>query len=190
MALSNVTWGEERIAHELLVKLGLRVAPRTVRKYMPGRDDSDRGVPHSSQRWSTFVRNHAKATLAADFLTVVTARFQFLYVFVVMEVGSRRILHVNVTTHPSAEWTLQQFREAIPCVHDYRFVIVDRDTKFSKNLRRSVRAMGRQGVEDAPIRAASEFLLRETARHHPPRVSGLSHPAVGEASASPVVRMA
>ena len=151
MALSNVTWGEERIAHELLVKLGLRVAPRTVRKYMPGRDDSDRGVPHSSQRWSTFVRNHAKATLAADFLTVVTARFQFLYVFVVMEVGSHRILHVNVTTHPSAEWTLQQFREAIPCVHDYRFVIVDRDTKFSKNLRRSVRAMGVRVLRTPPF---------------------------------------
>ena len=87
MAIANLSWGEERIAHELLVKLRIRVSPRTVRKYMPSRDDSDRGARHSSQRWSTFVRNHAKATLAADFLTVVTARFQFLYVFVVM--GSR-----------------------------------------------------------------------------------------------------
>ena len=88
---------------------------------MPSRDDSDRDASHSSQCWSTFVRNHAKAIIATDFLTVVTARFQFLYVLVVMEVGTRKMTHVNVTTHPSAEWTLQQFREAIPCEHDYRF---------------------------------------------------------------------
>ena len=81
-----------------------------------------------------------------------TARFQFLYVFVVMEVGTRRILHVNVnvTTHPIAEWTLQQFR-AIPCEHDYRFVIVDRDTKFSEDLRRSVRAMGVRVLRTPPF---------------------------------------
>ena len=126
MAVTNVSWGEERIAHELLVKLRLRVSPRTVEKYMPSRDDSDRGSSHSSQCWSTFVRNHAKASIATDFLTVVTARVQFLYVLVVMEVGTRKIIHVNVTTHPTAEWTLQQFREAIPCEHDYRFVIFDR----------------------------------------------------------------
>ena len=142
MATSNVTWGEERIAHELLVKLGIRVSPRTVRKYMPSQDDSDRGARHSSQRWATFVRKHAKAIVAADFVTVVTARFHFLYVFVVMEVGTRKILHINLTSHPTAEWTLQQFREAIPCEHDYRFVIVDRDGKFSEDLRRSVRSMG------------------------------------------------
>ncbi len=142
MATSNVTWGEERNAHELVVKLGIRVSPRTVRKYMPTQDDSDRGARHSSQRWATFVRNHANAIVAADFVTVVTARFRFLYVFVVMEVGTRKILHINLTSHPTAEWTLQQFREAIPCEHDYRFVIVDRDGKFSEDLRRSVRSMG------------------------------------------------
>ena len=151
MAIANVSWGEERIAHELLVKLGIRVSPRTVRKYMPSRDDSDRGAGHSSQRWSTFVRNHAKAIVAADFLTVVTARFQFLYILVVMEVGTRKITHVNVTTHPTAEWTLQQFREAIPCEHGYRFVIVDRDAKFSEDLRKSVRAMGVRVLRTPPF---------------------------------------
>ena len=150
MAIANVSWREERITHELLVKLGIRVSPRTVRKYMPSGDDSDRGARHSSQRWST-VRNHAKAIIAADFLTVVTARFQFLYVFVVMEVGTRRIIHVNVTTHPTAEWTLQQFRGAIPCEHVYRFVIVDRDTKVSEDLRRSVRAMGVRVLRTPPF---------------------------------------
>ncbi len=78
MASSNVSWGEERIAHELLVKLGIRVSPRTVRKYMPNRDHGGRGAHHSSQRWATFVRNHAKAIIAADFLTLVTAGFQLL----------------------------------------------------------------------------------------------------------------
>lgn len=142
MATANVTWGEERIAHELLVKLGIRVSPRTVRKYMPTGDDRGPNRDPSSQHWATFVRNHAKAVVAADFLTVVTARFHVLYVFVIMEVGSRQILHFNVTAHPGAEWTLQQFREAIPDEHDYRFLIIDRDSKFSKDLRKPVQAMG------------------------------------------------
>ena len=166
MATRNITWGEERIAHELLVKLGLRVSPRTVRKYMPVRVDGVRGPKDSSQRWATFVRNHAKATLAADFLTVVTVRFHVLYVFLVMEVGTRKILHVNVTEHPTAEWTLQQFREAIPCEHDYRFVILDRDSKFSEDLRKSVRAMGVRVLRTPQNGAASKRLLRETDWHH------------------------
>ncbi len=58
---------------------------------------------------------------------------------------------MNVTTHPTAEWTLQQFREAIPCEHDYRFVIVDRDTKFSDYLRRSERAMGVRVLRTPPF---------------------------------------
>ena len=157
---------------------------------MPNRDHGGRGAHHSSQRWATFVRNHAKAIIAADFLTVVTARFQFLYVFVVMEVGTRKILRVNVATHPTAEWTLQQFREAIPCEHDLPFR--DRRPRY-RVLRRftEVRASdGRQGVEDARIRAASELLLRETDRQHPPRVFGLPHPAIGKSPSPSFVRMA
>ena len=142
MAVANITWGEERIAHELLVKLGVRVSPRTVRKYIPIRDDSSPDRRNASHRWATFVRNHAKAVVAADFFNVVTVSFRVLYVFVIMEIGTRKMLHFNVTAHPTAEWTLQQFREAIGCEHDYRFVIVDRDDKFSADLRRSVRGMG------------------------------------------------
>src|SRR4029453_2929510 len=70
MARENPTWGEERIANELLLKLGLRVSPRTVRKYMPKRPDHGRGQRVSSQRWMTFVRNHAKALVAFDFFVV------------------------------------------------------------------------------------------------------------------------
>jgi putative transposase len=118
MARQNPTWGEARIAPELTLKLGIRVSPRTVRAYWPQELSPDRG--HSSQGWMTFVRNHGKAIVACDFAIAVTLRFRILYVFVVMEVGSRRILHVNVTPHPTSSWTLQQLREAIPSDHAYR----------------------------------------------------------------------
>jgi hypothetical protein len=111
MAKENPNWGEERLAAELLLKLGIRVSPRSVRRYMPD-GDGPRRYP-SSQRWVTFVRNHAQAILACDFFTSVTAGFRVLYVFVIMEVGTRRIAHFNVTAHPTAEWTSQQFREVI-----------------------------------------------------------------------------
>jgi putative transposase len=110
MARDNPTWGEERIADELSLKLGILVSPRTVRKYpqaeRPGGGKSD-------QRRTTFVRNHAKSIVACDFLVSITATFQIFYVFVAMEIGSRRILHFNVTMHPTAEWTTQQFREIL-----------------------------------------------------------------------------
>ncbi len=127
MARENPTWGEERIADELLLKLGIRVSPRTVGKYL------ERGKPrgNSRQRWTTFVRNHAQAIVACDFFVSITASFRVLYVFVAMEIGSRRILYTNVTDHPTAEWTIQQFREFMAFDHPYRFVLHDRDTIFS-----------------------------------------------------------
>jgi hypothetical protein len=105
MAAENHLWDEERIANELLVKLGIRVSPRTVRKYMPKRPP---GRPRADQRWSTFLRNHARAIVACDFFVAVTATFRRLHVLVLIEHGSRRLLHCNVTQHPSAEWALQQ----------------------------------------------------------------------------------
>jgi putative transposase len=78
MTHENPIWGQERIANELLLKLGLRVSPRTVRKYMPKRLDWDPGKRAASQRWSTFMRNHAQAIVACDFCVVVTATFRVL----------------------------------------------------------------------------------------------------------------
>jgi len=103
MAKENPSSGGQWIADELSVELGVLVSPRTVRRYlqkMPG----PRGI--SSQRWSTFVRNHAQAIVASDFFTVVTASFRVLHVFVAMEVGSRRLLHINT-------WSKKQ-RQASP----------------------------------------------------------------------------
>ena len=150
MAQDNPTWGEERIANELLLKLGLRVSPRTVRKYMPKHVHPGRGYRVSSQRWRTFVRNHAMAIIACDFCVVVTATFRLLYVFVIMEHATRRILHTNVTTHPTAHWTLQQLREAIPADHAYRFLIHDRDGIFSPQLDQSIHHLGLRVLKTPP----------------------------------------
>ena len=79
------------------------------------------------------MRNHAQAIVACDFCVVVTATFRLLYVFVVIEHATRRILHANVTAHPTAAWTLQQLRDAIPADHGYRFLIHDRDSIFSRD---------------------------------------------------------
>jgi transposase InsO family protein len=150
MGMENPTWGEERIANELQLKLGIRVSPRTVEKYL--QSGGPRRTPDPKQRWLTFIHNHAKVIVACDFFVVVTASFRTLYVFVIMELETRRILHQNVTAHPTAEWTLQQFREVLPEEHPYRFVIHDRDSIFSKDLDRGVKAMGVR-VLRTPVRA-------------------------------------
>lgn len=139
MARDNPTRGQERIANALLLKLGLRVSPRTVRKYILTHLNSGPGKRVQSQRWSTFVRNHAQAIVACDFCVAVTATFRLLYIFVIIEHATRRIVHLNVTAHPTAAWTLQQLREAIASDHPSRFLIHDRDSIFSEQLDRSVR---------------------------------------------------
>lgn len=151
MARENPTWDQERIANELLLKLGLRVSPRTVRKYMPKRLDHGPGTRGQSQRWTTFVRNHTQAIVACDFCVAITATFRVLYVFVVIEHASRRLLHVNVTAHPTAEWALQQLREAMPSDHRYRFLIHDRDSIFSQALDQRIRNLG-FNVLKTPVR--------------------------------------
>jgi putative transposase len=88
------------------------------------------------------VRNHARSVLASDFFVVVTATFRVIYVFVVLEIGTRRILHWNVTEHPTADWTAQQFRMIVPGDQAHRFVIHDRDTIYSEGVDRTLAAMG------------------------------------------------
>jgi putative transposase len=159
MAIENPTWGEERIANELKLKLGIRVSPRTVGKYL--RTGRPVRTPDPKQRWLTFVRNHAQVIAACDFFVVVTATFRTLCVFVVRDLGTRRILHYNVTAHPTAEWTAQQFREALPGGHAYRFLVHDRDSIFSRELDEEITAMGVR-VLRTPVRAprANSFCER------------------------------
>jgi putative transposase len=133
-------------------KLGLWVSPRTVRKYMPKRRDRGPGQRVQSQRWATFVRNHAQAIVACDLWVAITATFRRLYVFMVIEHATRRLLHVHVTAHPTAQWTMQQFREAIPADRTYHIFIHDRDAIFSKKVDEGVRNMGLR-VLKTPVRA-------------------------------------
>ena len=114
------------------------------------RTDRGPGYRAQSQRWSTFVRNHAQAIVAYDFCVTMTATFRILYVFVVIEHTSRRLPHVNVTAHPTAEWTLQQLREAIPTDHAYQFLIHARDSIFSRALDQHIRNLGLRVLKTPP----------------------------------------
>jgi hypothetical protein len=118
-------------------------------------------TPNPKQRWLTFVHNHTKVIVACDFLVVMTATFRILYVFVLMEVGTRRFLNQNVTAHPTAEWTLQQVRETLPGNRPYRFLLHDQDSIFSQELDRAVTRLGVR-VLRTPVRApkASRYCER------------------------------
>ena len=146
MANENPRWGEERIANELLLKL-VRVSPRTVRKYMPRRPPRR---PRGDLRWSTLLRLHAQGMLACDFCLAITASFRMLYVFVVIEHQTRRLVHCNVTAHPTAAWTLQQLREVVGIDHRYQFLLHDRDCIFSRQLDESIEALGISVLKSAP----------------------------------------
>jgi len=122
----------------------------------------------------TFVRNHAEAMLACDFFVTITARFRTLYVFVVLDVGTRRIVHWNVTEHPTAAWTVQQFRACVPGDQPQRVLLHDRDSIYSAAVDGAVGAMGLT-VLKTPVRCpqANAFCER-LMRHDASRVSGLA----------------
>jgi len=146
-ANENPSWDEQRIANELLLKLDIRVSPRTVSKYLPRRP---RGQPRGDLRWSTFLRLHAQGIIACDFLVAVTATFRQLYVFVVIEHRSRRLIHCNVTAHPTASWTLQQLREAVGFHERYKYLLHDRDSIFAQHLDESIAKLGVTVLKSPP----------------------------------------
>ena len=143
MCRENPGWGAPRIHGELL-KLGIGIAESSVNKYMV------RCRKPPSQTWRTFLDNHTKQLVSIDFFTVPTLRFQVLYVFLVMAHDRRRILHFNVTAHPTAEWTGQQLREAFPFDQPPRYLLRDRDAIFGDAFRGQVRDMGIQEVLCTP----------------------------------------
>jgi len=143
MCRENPSWGAPRIHGELL-KLGIDIGESSVSKYMV------RCRKPPSQTWRTFLENHAQQLVSIDFFTVPTIRFQVLYVFLVLAHERRRILHFNVTAHPTAEWTGQQLREAFPFDQLPRYLLRDRDAIFSTDFREQVRDPGIREVLSSP----------------------------------------
>jgi hypothetical protein len=129
MAEENPTWSRRRVASELAL-LGHSVDKSTAAKYMPKPPARPR---RPSQTWATFVHNHLVGTIAIDFLTVPTVTFGILYVFFVLSLDRRRVLHVNVTAHPHAAWTAQQVVEAIGPDISVSRLVRDRDNLFGSS---------------------------------------------------------
>ena len=146
MSLANRLWGAPRIQSEL-AKLGIEVARSTVAKYMVRHR---KGRPTAGPSWSTFLRTHMKQTAAVDFMTVATANFRILYVFVVLSLGRRKIIHINVTEHPTAQWTAQQIVGAFPWDDAPAYLQRDRDGIFGHAYQQQVRAMGIKELISAP----------------------------------------
>lgn len=142
MADANPIWGAPRI-HGELVKPGIDIREATVAKYMPRR----RRPP--SQTWRTFLANHVDQIMAADLFVVPTATYRLLFVLVILAHERRRIVHVGVTEHPTAAWTVQRLREAFPWDRAPRYLIRDRDHAF-EGWAESAKAMGIEEVLAAP----------------------------------------
>ena len=137
MAKENPTWGAPKIHGELL-KLGFKVSERSVSRYI--RAIQRRGDP--GRRWLTFLRNHREAIVAMDFFTVPTVSFRVLYCLFIIEHARRRILYFHVTAQPNSDWVTQQLREAFPDSTRYRYMILDRDTKFDAEVLSVLRSIG------------------------------------------------
>jgi putative transposase len=133
MAARNRLWGAERIRGELL-KLGQHVSKRTIQKYMRQvRTTRPRG-----QNWRNFLRNHAQEIWACDFLPVTDLFFRSLFAFFMIELQSRRVIHIGVTRYPTDAWTAQQLREATAWGHRPKYLLRDNDSKFGVGFARVV----------------------------------------------------
>jgi putative transposase len=159
MARNNRLWGAERIRGELL-KLDIRVCKRTIQKYMRHvRITRPRG-----QNWATFLSNHAKDVWACDFLRVTDLFFGSLFAFFIIELKSRRVIHVGVTRSPTDAWTAQQLREATPYGHTPKYLIRDNDSKF--------------GPCFARVAATSGIKILKTP-YHAPRANAICERSLG-----------
>jgi putative transposase len=148
MSKENPTWSRRRIAAELAM-LGWNVSKGTVARYMTKPTPAP-GKPPSTN-WVTFVRLHLAGTIAIDFLTVPTATFRTLYVFVVLSLERRVLLHLNVTSHPHAAWAAQQIVEALgPEAPVVQRLIRDRDGIYGAEFDARVQNLGIQQLRTSP----------------------------------------
>jgi len=137
MVAENPTWGAPRIHGELKM-LGFDISERTVLRWMRKAPRS----PEPAKRWAAFLSNHREAIAAMDFFTVPTLTFGMLYCFFVISHDRRRILHWNVTRHPTSAWVAQQLREAFPYDPATKYLIFDCATNFSGEVIDTVKSFG------------------------------------------------
>ncbi len=142
MSRENPLWGVPRVQAEMRL-LGHDVAQSTIAQYI----NRTRRPP--SPTWRTFLTNHAAQIAAVDFFTVPTATFRVLYCFVILRHCDRKVLHINVTAHPSAEWTANQVVQAFPYDSAPRFLLRDNDSIYGDDFRRRVTPMGIEEVSTA-----------------------------------------
>jgi transposase InsO family protein len=143
MWMANPTWGSPKIVVELK-KLGIEVAKSTVERYQP------KGPRRSSPGWRAFLRLHAREFASMDFFVVPTVELKVLFVLVILGHDRRRVLHFDVTEHPTAEWTAQQLVEAFPFASVPRYLLRDGDAIYGEKVRRKLRALGIEEVVTAP----------------------------------------
>ena len=139
----NPLWGAPRI-HGELMKLGIKISEASVAKYMV------RNPKPPAQTWRTFLRNHVSQLASVDFFTVYTVCFEILFVFIVLAHDRRRVVHFNVTAHPTAEWTAQQMLEAFPFDTAPKYLLRDRDRIYGQEFRDQVAVMNINEVLSAP----------------------------------------
>jgi putative transposase len=143
MARENPTWGRRRIQAELRF-LGYNVAELTIAKYMRRRS------PRPSPTWRTFLAAHLREIAAVDFFVVPTLTFRLLFVFVVLRHDRRELVHVNVTDHPTAAWTVQQLVDSFPEETAPTYLLRDRDAIYGDVFAQRIKRMGIHEVLIAP----------------------------------------
>lgn len=150
MAINNRTWRTKRIQGELL-KLGIRVSKGTVKKSMRR---ARKGLPptNNGQSWATFLANHAGETWACDFVQTFDIFFRSIFVYFIVELGSRRIVHFGVTRSPSDFWVAQQIRDVTPYDEEPRFLIRDNDSKYGQCFTQVAKGRGIDVIR-TPVRA-------------------------------------
>ena len=136
MVAENPAWGAPRIHGELLM-LGFDVSESTISRWMRRAPRN----PEPGKRWLAFLRNHREAIAAMDFFTVPTLTFNVLYCFFIISHDRRRIVHFNVTRHPTSSWIVQQLREAFPYQSAPKFLIFDHDAKYGLEVPAAIRSM-------------------------------------------------
>jgi transposase InsO family protein len=143
MSRANPTWGSPRIVGELR-KLGIAVAKSTVEKYR------FRPRKPPSPTWRAFLKNHVQDLVSLDFLVVPTITNKLLFVLVILAHQRRRIVHVNLTEHPTAAWTVQQVVDTVPWDEAPHYLLRDRDRIYGDDFRQRVRNMEIEEVLIAP----------------------------------------